>query len=207
VGVWLADAFEAGQVRRASHLPLGLRRRLDPIERARAKATLARIVTCAGERERLVGDADLYAEHARLERERSGESPFPFLSAVGPCGAPGVFRVPARDVRAFCREAPESWTALGRLLDAWCSAPLSARRELVGDFVALVASVGAAAAGRRRPGAAEEERMDVLLRALDGRAPAASTDAEVAAALCRAYLLGMRAGACDSEAQIEGADA
>src|SRR5437762_2619689 len=135
LGAWALDAVESAVLRRARRIPAGLRNRLDALERARVKATLARIVSSAGERDPLLRDADLYAEHALAEIQECGSGSFLFLSAVGPAGTAGVFRVPRRDVDAFAREVPDAWGTFGKVLKGWRGADPAVRREAVGVYV------------------------------------------------------------------------
>jgi hypothetical protein len=189
---WVADVVESARVRAAMRLPRGLRKCLDPVERARAEAALARIVSSAGERERLVADADLYVAHVLGEHLAGKTDAFPFLYSVGPAGGDGVFWLPRRDVEALRREAPDLWKSFERVLRAWSSAEVEVRREAVGALVECTAEVGTLGARRGRPTPAEEERLERLAKVLTGREPAASTDGDVAVSMCRAYIRGLR---------------
>jgi hypothetical protein len=189
---WVAEVVESARVRAVMRLPGALCERLDRAERARAEAALARIVSSAGERERLVADADLYVAHVLAEHIAGGADAFPFLCSVGPAGGDGVFRLARRDVEALEREAPDLWKSFERVLRAWTSAEVEVRREAVGALVECTAEVGTLGARRGRPTPAEEERLERLAKVLVGREPAAATDGDVAVSLCRAYIRGLR---------------
>jgi hypothetical protein len=199
---WAAELLESARVRRASRLPGRLRRRLDTLERARANAVLARIASTTGERDALVHDADLYAGHLVRDHFEAGGPSFPFLFAVGPVGTDGVFRAPRRDVDAFAGAAPDHWKAVRKAVHAWTHAPLAVKRESVGIFVLSMARAGELVMHRRRPAPSDEERVDGLLRMLDGREPAAVTDGELTVSLCDAYRSAL--GCMGEVAEVEG---
>jgi len=190
LGATLAAEAEERALEAAMRLPDSAWRRMDRLDRARARAVLRRITTSAHERDKLVADADAYAAHASSAALAVGE-PVPFLFAVGPVGGESVFRLPARDVQRFATAAPGSWAHFEGALLAWPSAPPAVRCELVGALVAVSTALGTAAAARRLPTNEEIEEARALHAALTGKEPAAATDAEVASALCRAYVAGI----------------
>jgi hypothetical protein len=204
-----ANLVERGRVFQARLLPSALRHRLTLVERLRTEATLARIVSSAGERDCLRKDADLYVAHllqTHLQRSPGRGAPsFPFLFAVGPVGSEGVFWVPRRDVEDFAREAASAWKLFERVVRTWGKAKEVPRREAVGLFVEAVAQTGSLCARRCRPRPKEEEHLERILRMLDGHEPAAMTDGEVAISLCRAYFIGVRLCGAQAEAEIDPA--
>lgn len=188
LGGFLAGEAEDRALEAAMRLPDRVWRRLDRLDRARLRAALKRIVSTTGERARLCEDADAYVDHARTVL--AAGLPVPFLFAAGPVGGESVFRLLPPDVERFAKASPLAWEHFVASLAAWAEAPAYVRFELVGELVGTSTELGLAISARRPATEEEQARARSLARALVGEEPAASTDAELATALCRAYLAG-----------------
>jgi hypothetical protein len=181
---------EEAELEDAMKLPPRLWQALDRLDRARVRAALARIATSVEDRAALVLDADRIAEHLRGSLAL-GAANVPFVFGVGPIGGPAVFHVACADFERFRAASPASVAALDRTLSLWAAAPQRVRAELVGELVGVVVEIGDAARSRRASNESELARVQALVEALEDRVPSAATDAEVASALCRAYLCGV----------------